>query len=134
MVTRIATSVFLLLVVVGSSLAAGAFRFPSDRITPIEWAIYLAEVKALPGVQIKESNQQTTITQAKPNAVIYSFTTAKNPAHPGVVIREIVKRDDGYYVERKGHYGGDALEFDRWWHAFDALDEKLKSELNKKPK
>jgi hypothetical protein len=138
MFTRIAKNLSCLLVcllaIVGPCLATDGFRFPTERITVIEWATYLAEVKALPGVQIKEGDQQITISQAKPNAVIYSFTTAKNPAHPGVVIREIVKRGDGYYIDRKGYYGGDIREFDRWWHAFDVLDEKIKNDLTKKAK
>jgi hypothetical protein len=138
MFTRIAKNlcclVVSLLAVAGTCFATGGFRFPTDRISVAEWATYLAEVKALPGVQIKEGDQQITISQITPNVVIYSFTTAKNSAHPGVVIREIMKREDGYYIDRKGYFGGDSREFDRWWHAFDALDQGMKNELNKKAK
>jgi hypothetical protein len=104
-------------------------RFPDEHITAEEWNTYLAEVKALPNVTIKEDDQQTTITREEPTLTIYSFTKPANPAHPGVVVRKLLSRQDGYFIHRAGYYAGSRDEFARWWQRFDALDQKLKADI-----
>jgi hypothetical protein len=128
------TRIFILLLgtfaFVGSSAAAeDARRFPQDQISLSDWNAYFAEVKALPGVTIRAEEQQTTIVQEKANTM-YAFTTPANPAHPGVVVRRLVSTDNGYGLNRLGYYAGDVSAFARWWHSFDALDEKIKADLN----
>ena len=121
---------FILFLALSSDAADNAPRFPNSHITAEDWNTYLAEVKALPGVAVRESNQQITITDQRAGVTLYAFTTPNNPAHPGVVIRKVVRMDDGSYaINRVGYYAGDAEQFKRWWHAFDALDEKIKADM-----
>ena len=129
MTARLFTALLAGLLLAGPGMAEEGRRFPKEHITVENWSTYLAEVKALPGVILKEDEMQTTITQEKPSLAIYSFTTAKNPAHPGIVVRTLVKSDEGYGITRTGYYAGSVDEFARWWQAFDALDQELKADL-----
>src|SRR5690242_15955521 len=123
MPTRIFTLLLALLSFVATAGAEEGRRFPQDHITVEDWNTYFAEVKALPGVTVRESDLQTTIADPKTNT-IYAFTTAKNPAHPGIVIRRAIQTKEGVALNRVGYYAGDGNAFLGWWHAFDALDEK----------
>jgi hypothetical protein len=128
--TRMFIALLGIFALVGASAADDySRRFPQDQISLSDWNTYFAEVRALPGVTIREDTQQTTIVQEKANTM-YAFTTPGNPAHPGIVVRHLVSTDNGYALNRVGYYAGDANAFARWWHSFDALDEKIKASLN----
>jgi hypothetical protein len=129
MIARIFIALLGTMSLIGSSAADEGRRFPDEHITVEDWNTYIAEVKALPDVTINESDQQTTIVQQKPSVVIYSFTAPNNPAHPGIVIRQLVMTKDGYGMHRTGYYAGSREAFARWWSAFDALDAKIKAQI-----
>ena len=101
------------------------WRFPSDRISAQQWQIYLDETLAKPGVNAYEAAGQL-IVEVGPENAIYVFTTPAHPAHPGVVIRQVVERDGHVGLTRRGHYAGDSRAYDRWWRQFDELDAKAK--------
>lgn len=120
-----------LLVVTGVAFAADAQqRFPTPRITLDQWNEYLKETLAIPGIDRKESTRQITLTDSR-TMTIYAFTQPGNPAHPGVVVRVLVSGPDGYSVRRIGHYVGDASIFEKWWHEFDALDDRIRREMSR---
>ena len=107
-------------------------RFPNEQITAEDWNTYFAEVKALPGVTIKERDDEITISQDKPEQTIYSFTTAKNPAHPGIIVRRLVLAKEGYGIRRLGYFAGNREAFATWWQSYDALDQRILAELRKR--
>lgn len=104
-------------------------RFPTPRITADQWKEYLAEIVAVPGIERTQSARQLTLTDPR-TMTIYAFTQPANPAHPGVIVRTLVSGPDGYSVRRIGYYVGDEITFEKWWHEFDALDARLRRELN----
>jgi hypothetical protein len=129
MIARIFIVLLGTMSLIGPSAADDGRRFPDEHITVEDWNTYFAEVKTLPDVTINESDQQTTIIRQNPSLVIYSFTTPSNPAHPGIVIRQLVMTKDGYGMHRTGYYAGSREAFARWWSAFGSLDAKIKAQI-----
>ena len=101
--------------------AQDGWRFPTDRITPQQWQIYLSETLAKPDVRAFESAGQIIVEVPRETA-IYVFTTEAHPAHPAVVVRRVVERDNVIYVDRKGHFAGDRAAYETWWRQFDELE------------
>jgi hypothetical protein len=112
------------------AFAEGSWRFPTDEITQEQWQIYLEEVRALPGAEIREAANQILISVPS-RLTIYVFTSPAHPAFPAVVIRQIVEVDGNTVLSRRGHYAGDKAAYDRWWHEFDELDRKTKEAVEK---
>ena len=106
------------------------WRFPRDSITQEQWQAYLDETRALPGILNREA-ENVIIFQDRANNAVYVFTTPAHPAHPAVVKRRVMQRGTGLFIDRKGHYAGDNAAYDRWWHEFDALDQRVKEDIGK---
>jgi hypothetical protein len=106
------------------------WRFPTDKITVEQWTTFRAEVLAKPGIERQEFADQLLLF-AQNEYRLYVFTQPKHPAHPAVVIRAIVNRGNGAYVDRMGHYAGDQKAFDKWWHEFDALDAQMPGQIRR---
>lgn len=104
-------------------------RFPTSKITVEQWRQYLSEVLAIPGIERRDSARQITLTDSK-TMTIYAFTQEANPAHPGVVVRALVIGPNGADVRRIGYYAGDQAAFSSWWLEFDALDARIRAEMN----
>jgi len=74
------------------AFAEESWRFPTDEITQEQWQIYLEEVRALPGAEIREAANQILISVPS-RLTLYVFTSPAHPAFPAVVIRQIVEVD-----------------------------------------
>jgi len=122
-------AVLFALVFIGTSSAQELqWRFPSDVITPQQWEEFRAEVLAKPGVERQEFADQLVLTSAE-ELKVYVFTLPAHPAHPAVVIRAVVASGGSTSVRRMGHYAGNQEAFDKWWHEFDALDERIPGQV-----
>ena len=107
------------------------WRFPTDKITKEQWQTYLDEVKAIPSVISTTAPNQLIFSVIADNS-IYVFTTEDHPAYPAVVKRHVQMVDGHTVMIRHGHYAGDREAYDYWWHEFDALDVKIKEQLDKR--
>ena len=129
--TLLRTTCVALLLMAGAAIPAEPQpRFPTSKITAEQWKQYLAEVLAMPGIERKDSARQITLTDAR-TSTIYAFTQDANPAHPGVVVRTLVVGPTGADIKRVGYFAGDPAIFEKWWHEFDALDARVRSEAAK---
>ena len=114
-----------------NSVSSGAefdWRFPSDKITVQQWEEFRVEVLAKPRLERQEFANQLVLISMEERRV-YVFTQPLHPAHPAVVIRAVVPAETGSSVQRMGHYAGDAVAFDKWWHEFDALDARVPGQV-----
>jgi Tfp pilus assembly protein PilN len=70
MTTRIIVVLLGILSFAGLATAQEARRFPQDHVSVEDWNTYLAEVKAMPNVTVRESEQQTTIAHKLDQEII----------------------------------------------------------------
>ena len=107
------------------------WRFPTDRITPEQWATYRAETLAKPDVRHTTAPQQD-VYFVPAEDVYYVFTQPGHPAHPAVVMRGLVAQGSSMFIDRKGHFAGSEVAFAVWWKQFEVLDAEFKTEGLKK--
>ncbi|HXW23665.1 MAG TPA: hypothetical protein VEK73_02870 [Xanthobacteraceae bacterium] len=113
-----------------SSEPAG--RFPQSHITVAEWQTFLAEVKAKPGARDVSRPERPDILAiaVEPELTFYHFTKS-GPAHPAVVVEQVIQRDGAIYIQQFGYYAGAEDAFAQWFGKFqeraDAIREGLKA-------
>ncbi|TCI08976.1 hypothetical protein EZM97_22310 [Dyella soli] len=123
---QLAAVVLALCITMGVCAQALTWRYPGDRITFDQWTAYFDELAHRKGAIVTEQSQYYIINlfSDREQPALYVFTKPNHPAYPAVVIRAVETRDGESHIVRHGHYAGDQAQFDRWWHAFDALDKQ----------
>jgi hypothetical protein len=120
----------LLLGLLNPALADGpiAPRFATGHITPEEWAQYLEEIKAKPGVHCEDAAANQYICDSSAERTIWVFTREGHAAHPavsrGVMIATPTAQGTTLGIDRSGHYAGDKVAFDAWIKEFAKLDRR----------
>jgi hypothetical protein len=95
-------------------------RFPSQQITRDELNQLYEKTKALPHASIRRVRHQVVITA--PNSryfsTTYVFTQPGHPAHPAVVIHDILEMETGHVAQLESYYAGSQLKFEAWVKEF----------------
>lgn len=111
-------------------------RFPTPQISMDQWKAYLAEVKALPGVQCQEDRIRQYVCNSTEEHTIWVFTVQGHPAHPavtrGVTVMQQTDKGATVGIDRSGHYVGRRAEFDVWMRQFAMLDKQQLAQWNHK--
>jgi len=122
----------LIALVVCLGFTAGAYaqgiqwKYPTDKITFEQWTMYFDELANTKGAIVTQEPQYYIINLFSDvhQPALYVFTKPNHPAYPAVVIRAVEIRNGKTQLIRHGHYAGNQAAFDKWWHQFDALDQK----------
>lgn len=96
----------------------------------------LAALKTRPGAKISVTQPDAwTIITEQGGSVVWSFTPANHPAHPGVVRRAIVVGEDGLArIEMAGLCQGEKASCDRLMKDFRDLTERSARSMRERMK
>lgn len=107
-----------------------ALRFPQPRITEQQWVVFQAEVMAKPGAEIIERPEAPDLTIiAVPDEYTMVYFTRRGPAHPAVIVAQVVSREGKVLVQHNGYFAGSEQEFSRWLLAVAEQADSLKRSL-----
>ena len=118
--------------VCGSALGTAAQtdpakRFPHSQITADQWQIFLDEIKSRPGVQnVSRPGQPDILALAVPSENTLYFFTNGGPAHPAVVVEQVVQDGNGVSVRHTGYFAGSEQAFAKWFSTFHARDSAIR--------
>jgi hypothetical protein len=106
-------------------------RLPQSKITEAEWATFFNEVKAKPGAQDASRPDRPDIVAiaVEREGTMYYFTKP-GPAHPAVVIAQVVQRDGTVFLRHNGYYAGSEQAFARWFKGFTDQVDKMRRSLD----
>lgn len=95
-------------------------RFPSQQITRDELNQLYEKTKTMPQASIRRVQHQVVITA--PNSryfsTTYVFTQPGHPAHPAVVIHDILEMETGHVAQLESYYAGSQPKFEAWVKKF----------------
>lgn len=123
-----------LLMSVAASTAQSERRFPHSHITPAQWQAFLDEVKAKPGVQNISKPEQPGILalSVQSENTLYFFTNG-GPAHPAVVVEQIIQDGGNIGLQHTGYFAGSEDAFAKWFNAFRARAAAVRESMKSRP-
>ena len=111
-------------------LASGAHAEPVGSFGYDSVAEALLAVRADPNAQVQKRQGWMLATQEKEGqTTFWAFTPPSHPAHPAVVKRTPVRKNQGWYIEMAVLCGPSKLHCDRLVDEFHALNEKMRQDL-----
>jgi hypothetical protein len=87
-------------------------------------------VKAKPGARdvSRADSPDILAIVVNPEFTFYYFTKS-GPAHPAVVVEEIIKRDGAIYLQHYGYFAGSEEAFARWFGGFQKRTEAIREHM-----
>jgi hypothetical protein len=105
-------------------------RFPQSHITAQQWEEFFKEIKAKPDAQDVSRPQTPDITViAVPSESTMYFFTRPGPAHPAVVVERVTQKDGHVYMNHTGYFAGSEEAFAKWFNAFQARSDSVRSSM-----
>ena len=106
--------------------------YSGAQITAEQWRSYFAEVSQKHAARKQESPHEPLVIFANSEGgTLYAFTKPGHPAHPAVINRQVVQRDDGIYVDQVGYFAGDEAAFGRLSRAFEQLNAQTREYMKR---
>ena len=101
------------------ALAEEIKKFPQPRITAEQWRTFFEEVKAKPGARnISRPDRPDVVVIAVPAEHAVYYFTKPGPAHPAVVIAQVIQQGTVISIRHTGYFAGSEEAFARWFGAF----------------
>jgi hypothetical protein len=94
-------------------------RFSSQQITGAEWNELYEKTKEVPGASIQLTQWHVVITAPAPAYIsTYVFTRPGHPAHPAVVIHDVLEIESGHVAQVSSYFAGSRPRFQAWEKKF----------------
>ena len=105
-------------------------RFAQSAITPAEWEAYLKEVEAKPSAEIiNRPDAPDVVVIAVPAEHAMYYFTQFGPAHPAVIVAQVVSRDGAVFIRHNGHFAGSETAFASWFLDFTKQVDGLRRSM-----
>lgn len=105
-------------------------RFAQSAITPAEWAAYLKEVEAKPSAEIiNRPDVPDVMVIAVPAEYAMYYFTQSGPAHPAMIVAQVVSRDGAVFIRHNGHFAGSETAFASWFLDFTKRVDGLRRSM-----
>jgi hypothetical protein len=120
----------LLLLLVAALVAAQDLKpLPRANITREQWEAYFRQVSERPSVTKREfSAEHLLVFEDRESYISWAFTTSQHPAHPALIARQAGERA----IRQIGYFAGDEKPFAEMFRTFQALNEKIQEEVQKR--
>ncbi len=86
------------------------------------------EAMSKPGIAVIEEHDYKKVTIASERTT-YFFTLPAHPAHPAVVIQEVVEEKGAIYLQARGITAGDRKIFEQWLRNFEQMHERVRKQM-----
>ena len=108
------------------SLNASSYEYTGVTKDGID-SVY-KEAMSKPGIVVIEEHDYKKITVAS-ERITYFFTLPAHPAHPAVVIQEVVQENGAIYLQAKGITAGDRKIFEQWLRNFEQMHSRVRKQM-----
>lgn len=104
--------------------------YASPRVTPEQFASYLATVRASHEASAEIYEDRNLVVFSDPDTrTFYIFTTRNHPAHPAWITRQLVEDGGQVRVRQIGYFAGAQEPFDLLFREHLQLNEELKKSV-----
>ncbi|WP_444907872.1 hypothetical protein ACJJIR_07565 [Microbulbifer sp. SSSA008] len=86
------------------------------------------EAMSKPGISITEEYSYKKIAVPSERTTYY-FTLPEHPAHPAVVIQEVIEENGAIYLQATGITAGDRDIFEQWLRNFEQMHERVRKQM-----
>ena len=124
----------LCLLFVATLAPAQEFKpFPRANITREQWEAYFRQVSDRPNITKREfPSEHLVVFEDRESYISWAFTTPEHPAHPAWIARQPVQDARGVSMRQIGYFAGDEKPFAELFRAYQALNDKIREDFQKK--
>ena len=104
--------------------------YPKAKISKAQWSKYYNKVQSSFKVTERKIPRQNLVTYSdKGSSMLFAFTSPGHPAHPAMVIRQIVKRGGSISIMQIGYFAGNEKPFAKLFSQYRALNKAIERGL-----
>lgn len=116
-----------------AALAQDYQPYPSPQITPEQWATYGETVRQLHGDSVEVFKDKRLVAFSDQRTrTFWVFTMKGHPAHPAWITRQMFEDGGQVRVRQIGYFAGKEAEFAKLFIEYQARNEELKEDVERR--